>query len=290
MHNYVTQDQSIRAFRAFCYCPVEEAQKSYTDQPIQVAGLVIPILRGRVVGSSLYVCARIGAELLRYTEHARDDAAREDDCMKVLAIGSNKGGVGKTTSALYFAARAAEILGGTHAQPAVGLVDRDESRNLTTLVRMRPEALPSGVTLLAGTEVPPRSAGFKMVIIDTPPGLSAIDSLQEANLVVIPVLPEEQGVNNFAVYLRNIDRFRIMTNPTMRLVAALPTMVETRSAMHRALLPVVERVAREHQPPLAVLPPVPRRAQIRDVDLRAPYYDEAAKELWDHAGITPVAV
>jgi len=108
--------------------------------------------------------------------------------------------------------------------------------------------------------------------------------------VVIPVLPEEQGVNNFATYLRNIDRFSLMTNPTMRLVAALPTLVEARSLMHRALLPVVERVARGHQPPLALLPAIPRRSQIRDVDLRAPFYDMAAKELWSHAGITPVAV
>lgn len=210
--------------------------------------------------------------------------------MKVLAIGSNKGGVGKTTSALFFAARAADLLRGAPGRPVVGLLDRDESRNLTTLVRMRPETLPAGAVLLDGTAVPPPKSGIAMVIIDTPPGLSAIDSLREADLVVIPVLPEEQGVNNFAVYLRNIDRYRLMTNPTMRLVAALPTMVEGRSAMHRALLPVIERVAREHQPPLAVLPAVPRRSQIRDVDLRAPFYDEAAKELWDHAGVAPVAL
>lgn len=210
--------------------------------------------------------------------------------MKLLAIGAQKGGVGKTTTAIYFAARAAELFESTAARPLIALVDRDESQNLTALVRMRPEILPVGVVLLPGTTLPARSAGFEMVIIDTPPGLSAIDSLQEANLVVIPVLPEEQGVNNFAVYLRSIDRYRIMTNPAMRLVAALPTMVEARSSMHKALLPVVERVAREHQPPLAVLPAVPRRSQIRDVDLKAPYYDEAAKELWDHAGIAPVAV
>jgi len=209
---------------------------------------------------------------------------------KVLAVGAQKGGVGKTTSAIYLAARAAELFGGTAKVPVVGLVDRDESENLTTLVRMRPELLAPGVVLLSGTSLPGRDSGLKMVIIDTPPGLSAIDSLQEANLVVIPVLPEEQGVNNFAVYLRNLDRFRLMANPTMRLVAAVPTMVEARSTMHRALLHVVEQVAKQHQPPLAVLTAVPRRSQIRDVDLRAPYYDQPAKELWSHAGITPVAV
>ena len=209
---------------------------------------------------------------------------------RILAVGAQKGGVGKTTSAIYLAARAAELFGATAERPVVGLIDRDESQNLTALARMRPEILPTGVVLLNGTGLPPANAGLELVIIDTPPGLSAIDSLQEAHLVVIPVLPEEQGVNNFAVYLRSIDRYRIMTNPTMRLVAALPTMVETRSAMHKALLPVVERVARAHQPPLAVLPAVPRRSQIRDVELRAPYYDAPAKELWDHAGIAPVAL
>jgi cellulose biosynthesis protein BcsQ len=209
---------------------------------------------------------------------------------KVLAVGAQKGGVGKTTSAIYLASRAAALFASASARPRIALLDRDESLNLTALVRMRPEVLPAGVALLEGVALPPREAGFEMVIIDTPPGLSAIDSLQEADLVVIPVLPEEQGVNNFAVYLRNIDRYRLMANPTMRLVAALPTMVEARSAMHRALLPVIGRVAREHRPPLAMLPAVPRRSQIRDVDLRAPFYDEAAKELWDHAGITPVAV
>lgn len=53
----------------------------------------------------------------------------------ILAIAAGKGGVGKTTSALYIAAQAARLLGGTAEDPAVGIIDRDESRNLTKRLR-----------------------------------------------------------------------------------------------------------------------------------------------------------
>ena len=107
--------------------------------------------------------------------------------MKVLALSSPKGGVGKTTSSLYFATRFAEALGSTCGQPVVGLVDRDENRNLSLLLKAEPELLRPGVALL--DDVPSgRGAGsLRVVIVDTPPGHTAIKALREAQLIVVPV-------------------------------------------------------------------------------------------------------
>ncbi len=202
--------------------------------------------------------------------------------MKVLAVGSQKGGVSKSTSALYLATRAAEHLGGTAARPTVALLDRDESKNLTELVALRPDLLRPGVVLLKGEALPQVEEGYQFVVIDTPPGLSAIQSLQEAHLVLVPVHPEDQGVANLVKYLRNIEAQRITVSPAMRLVALLPAMVE-RTVLHRQRLEDIAHLARRHRPPLAVLTPVPRRARIASYDLDAPEYDLPAKELFTHA-------
>jgi len=101
------------------------------------------------------------------------------DPVKVLAISAAKGGVGKTTSSLYFATCFAEMLGGTRDNPAVALVDRDHSRNLTRLIETDEDLLRPGVVLMPGTTLPPESAGFAFAIVGTPPGLDAINSLRE---------------------------------------------------------------------------------------------------------------
>lgn len=202
--------------------------------------------------------------------------------VKVLAVGSQKGGVSKSTSSLYLATRAVAYLGGSMERPAVGLLDRDESKNLTELVQLRPELLRPGVVLLGGDGLPPAADGLQLVVIDTPPGLSAIQSLKEAHLVLVPVLPEDQGVANLVKYLRNIEAQRITVSPNMRLVALLPAMVD-RTILHRQRLEDIERIAAHHRPPLLILPPVHRRARIAAYDLDAPDYDAPAKELFAHA-------
>jgi cellulose biosynthesis protein BcsQ len=204
--------------------------------------------------------------------------------MKVLAIGSQKGGVSKSTSALYLATRAAEYFGGTAERPAVGILDRDESKNLTELVHLHPDLLRPGVVLLEGNDRLYSDRGLKLVIIDTPPGLSAIQSLKESHLVLVPVHPEDQGVANLVKYLRNIEAQRVTVSPSMRLVALLPAMVE-RTVLHRERLEDIRQIAARHRPPLLVLPPVPRRARIATFDLNAPDYDAPAKELFAHAFI-----
>ena len=204
--------------------------------------------------------------------------------MKVLAVGSQKGGVSKSTSVLYLAARAAEHLGGTDENPVVGILDRDESKNITELLTLRPDLLRPGMRLLRGDALPSLIDGLQLVVIDTPPGLSAIQSLREAHLVLVPVLPEDQGVANLVKYLRNIEAQRLTVSPDMRLVALLPAMVD-RTLLHRQRLADIDQIARRHVPPLVVLPPVPRRARIASYDLDTPEYDLPAKELFANAFI-----
>lgn len=202
--------------------------------------------------------------------------------VRVLAVSSQKGGVGKSTTALYLATLAAGRLGGSAVRPVVGLIDRDESKNLTELLRIRPELLRPGVTLLAGDEIPAADSGLALVVIDTPPGVTAIRALHEADLIVVPVLPEEQGVANLPRYLRNIEAQRRAVNPDMRLLALLPTMVKPQTTLHRQLLPVIDAIAERNTPRLIVLPPIPDRTRIASYDLDAPEYAASAKELFKH--------
>lgn len=207
---------------------------------------------------------------------------------KVLAIAAGKGGVGKTTTCLYVAALAAQWLRGTVGCPVVGLIDRDESRNLTRRVELEPYLVAPGVLLLSGTHLPDQGRGLELVIIDTPPGLTSIESLREAQLVLVPVQPETNGVITLTEYLHNLDLHRITVSPEMRLVALLPTMVGN-TLTHARRVENIRTIASQYRPPLAVLTPVPRRIRIENMDLSAPEYITPTEELFDHAGILPQA-
>ncbi len=206
----------------------------------------------------------------------------------ILAVAAGKGGVGKTTSALYIAAQAARLLGGTVDDPAVGIIDRDESRNLTKRLQLEPDLLRPGVVALTGEELPPAECGLDLVVLDTPPGHLSLDSLRQAQLVVVPVLPETNGVITLTEYLDNLELHRITVSPDMRLVALLPTML-MRTLTHAQRLEDIRAIAAHHRPPLTMLTPVPRRTRIEGLDLDAPEYEAPAKELFAHAGIATAA-
>lgn len=208
--------------------------------------------------------------------------------MKVLAIGSAKGGVGKSTSTVYLAARAAEHLTSTDEQPRVAILDRDESKHLTKLYEMREDLHWPGVVLLDGDALPRPDAGFDLIIIDTPPGLSALPSLREANLVLVPCQPTDMGVNSLVEYLDSIEEQRLIVSPGMRLIALLPTMVNSTN-LHRTRLEDIRRIAAHQRPPLLVLPHIPYRVAVALPDLGAHEYDAAAKELFGHGEILETA-
>ncbi len=211
-------------------------------------------------------------------------ATPETRKMKVLAIGSQKGGSAKSTTSLYLATRFAEYLGGTEDNPVVGLLDRDStSKNLTGMIKVRRSLLRPGVKLLEGEELPKDDQNLRLVVIDTPPGLAAIDSLQSADLLVVPVIPSEQGVVNLVQYLRSIKGQRVSVSPHMRLLALLPANVKKDSALHREMLSIIRDLAAGYDPPLPVLTPVPSRTRIERWDLASDGYDEAARELFNYA-------
>ena len=193
--------------------------------------------------------------------------------MKVIAIGSPKGGVGKSTTVLYLANAAAQ------RGLRVAVIDRDESRHLSELLLRRRSLLREGVVLLDGDDVP--SDGYDIVFIDSPPGVTAIRALHEADLIIVPVPPEEQGVVNLPRYLRNVEAQRRAGARGLRLVAIQPTMVKPRR-LHRHLLQTIAAIARRHDPPLLVLTPIPDRARIAEYDLSAPDYAPSAQELFTH--------
>jgi cellulose biosynthesis protein BcsQ len=208
--------------------------------------------------------------------------------MKVLAIGSAKGGVGKSTSTVYLAARAAEYLDSTDEQPRVAILDRDESKHLTKLYDMREDLHRPGIVLLDGDTLPPSDAGFALTIIDTPPGLSALPSLREAHLVLVPCQPTDMGVNSLVEYLDSIEEQRLIVSPGMRLIALLPTMVNN-TRLHRTRLEDIRRIASHQRPQLLVLPPIPYRVAVALPDLEAHEYDAVAKELFGHGEIIETA-
>ncbi|MEM7224986.1 MAG: ParA family protein [Pseudomonadota bacterium] len=109
---------------------------------------------------------------------------------KVLAVLSQKGGVGKTTLAGHLAVQA-ELAG---AGP-VALLDADPQESLADWGRERqaesPLVEPSSLWRLKSDVRRLASDGAKLIILDTPPGISATlrSAIDEANLVLVPTRP-----------------------------------------------------------------------------------------------------
>lgn len=113
-----------------------------------------------------------------------------------VAVVNTKGGVGKTTTAIYLAA-------GFAAQGRTLLVDADPQQSAITWSEVDEDTPPWPFSVVgrATTDVhkalPGLAFGYEHVIVDTPPGNVPIikSAVLAADLVVVPVAPTGLDVN-----------------------------------------------------------------------------------------------
>jgi chromosome partitioning protein len=184
---------------------------------------------------------------------------------RVIAVANQKGGVGKTTTAINLAASLAV------AERRVLAVDLDPQGNLTSGFGLEKaaglyDALYTGAPLpaaartaleylqiiqsdpdLAGLEVELASgenrefrlrvalgrarADFDFILLDTPPslGLLAVNALTAADSVLVPIQCEYFALEGLGAFLGTLDRIRASLNPKVALEGVLLTMADDRT-------------------------------------------------------------
>ncbi len=219
---------------------------------------------------------------------------------KILCFANQKGGVGKTTSALNIAACLAR------AGKRVLLVDSDPQGNATTGIGVRKKdvrltvydvligraqaqaavvrtnvanlsLLPSGIDLV-GAEIelaeeekrefrlkealePLRSA-YDYLLVDCPPalGLVTINTLVAADGVVIPMLCEYYSLEGLSQLSNTVRLIRKRFNPTLELVGVLINMYDGRLNLTVSVLEEIKKFF----PGKLFRTPIPRSVRISE--------------------------
>lgn len=193
---------------------------------------------------------------------------------RIIAIANQKGGVGKTTTAVNLAA------GLARAHKRVLLADLDAQGNATmgsgvdkrelaastcelllgeavaAEVRLRTEEgfdlLPGNIDLTAAEirlmEQPDREQRLKQalapirddydfVLIDCPPALSllTLNALTAADSVIVPMQCEYYALEGLSALLETIDALRARLNPALEIEGVLRTMFDVRNNLANAV-------------------------------------------------------
>jgi chromosome partitioning protein len=218
----------------------------------------------------------------------------------IYAIANQKGGVGKTTTAINLAATLAQ------AGERVLLVDMDSQANASTGLGTRVEngeqsmldvllgetdlaevlrptvvdnlslapsspEMAGAEVLLAGLEARESrlvraleggSADFSYVFVDCPPslGLLTVNALVAADQVIVPVQAEYYALEGMTQLLHTIEAVKARLNPRLEVAGLLLTMVDLRTNLARD----VEKEVRAHFPALTFRTVVPRNVRLAE--------------------------
>jgi chromosome partitioning protein len=153
-----------------------------------------------------------------------------------LAVAADKGGVGKTTTAVFLA-------GLLHRQGSTLLVDADPQQSALAWSAGLPFQVVSLPVRDLHRRIPELASGFEHVVIDTPPGDRAIirSAVMSVPLVVVPVSATGLDINRLAPTWELLQELEV-GHPAGLAVAVLLTTVRRGTRSMREARDVLEEV------------------------------------------------